>query len=120
MSGKQAKERGLLRSIALGLLLGGASAAPQILSFTCNPGIVDARMADVTVTCAVRVVDKESPLDYIYTRIRSPSGKFSIPLYFNGRRSIGLTTYTGANMATTFTVPRHAEPGFWQVSHCIT
>lgn len=105
-------------SLALVALLGGSSlvaANPKVQSLSCSPGIGDARNADVVVTCALRVVDMDSEIDFAYTRLVSPSGKFSLPLLFDGGKSFGLTSYTGANLAASATIPRHAEPGNWQV-----
>ena len=105
-------------SLALVALLAGSSlvaAGPKVQSLSCSPGIGDARNADVVVTCALRVVDTESEIDFAYTRLVSPSGKFSLPLLFDGGKSFGLTSYTGANLAASAVVPRHAEPGNWQV-----
>ena len=104
---------------ALALSLGVVRAVPQIQSFSCAPGIVDVRTKDVQVTCALRVIDKVADIDYAYTKVSSPSGKFNLPLYFDGKKSFGLTSYTGANLAATFTIPQHAEPGYWQVSYAI-
>ena len=106
-------------AVALVAILGGSSlvaAGPSVQALTCSPGIADARNADVTITCALRVIDKDSDIDYAMTRLVSPSGKFSLPLFFDGKKSFGLTSYTGANLAATTTIPRHAEPGYWQVS----
>ena len=105
----------LAAALVAALLSNYAAAAPQVQGLTCSPGIADARKTDVVVTCALRVIDKESDIDYAYTRLVSPSGKFSLPLVFDGKKSFGLTSYTGANLAATATIPRHAEPGNWQV-----
>lgn len=105
--------------LSLAALLGGSvlvDAAPKIQSLSCSPGIGDARNADVIVTCALRVVDADSEIDFAYTRLVSPSGKFSLPLLFDGGKSFGLTSYTGANLAASATIPRHAEAGYWQVN----
>ena len=108
--------RTLLAAALVAALLGDvAMAKPEVTGLTCSPGIADARKTDVVVTCALRVVDKESDIDFAYTRLVSPSGKFSLPLLFDGKKSFGLTSFTGANLAATATIPRHAEPGNWQV-----
>lgn len=76
-------------------MAGLARAEPQVQSLTCSPGIIDARAQDVIVTCALRVLDKDADLDFAYTRLVSPSGKFSLPLFFDGKKSIGLASFTG-------------------------
>lgn len=87
--------RRALAAAALVAAAGMVQAAPSVETLTCSPGIVDARVNDVVVTCAMRVVDRDADLDFAYTRLTSPSGKFSLPLFFDGRKSIGLASFTG-------------------------
>lgn len=96
------------RALAAAALVAAAGLAqvqalPSVESLTCAPGIVDARLNDVVVTCAMRVVDTDADLDFAYTRLTSPSGKFSLPLFFDGRKSIGLASFTGCVRAPCFT-----------------
>lgn len=84
-----------LTAAALAAALSLARAEPQVQTLTCSPGIVDARATDVLVTCALRVLDKDADIDFAYTRLTSPSGKFSLPLFFDGKKSIGLASFTG-------------------------
>ena len=152
--------RRALAAAALAAAMAGlARAEPQVQSLTCSPGIIDVRAQDVIVTCALRVLDKDADLDFAYTRLVSPSGKFSLPLFFDGKKSIGIASFTGCvgismciciyvyiraagmhrpsadptlsylsasvtpprtinhstNLAAQVTIPRHAEPGYWQV-----
>jgi hypothetical protein len=87
--------RRALAAAALAAVLGLAQAVPQVQTLTCSPGIVDARSTDVLVTCALRVLDRDADIDFAYTRLISPSGKFSLPLFFDGRKSIGIASFTG-------------------------
>ncbi len=86
------------RALAAAALLAALSptlALPAVQTMTCSPGIVDARSTDVLVTCALRVLDKDADIDFAYTRLTSPSGKFSLPLFFDGKKAIGLASFTG-------------------------
>lgn len=98
----------------LALHAGLVGAAPVFQGLSCGPAIVDARKNDVEVTCAARVQDKSSEIVSVLTQVVSPTGKHTIPLYFDASRSIGSHS-VGVTLAAKFVVPKNAEPGLWQV-----
>jgi len=89
-----------------------------VTQFSCTPNSANTYNQDVYVTCSVRIINREEDIDYVSTQLTSPSGKTIIPIWLTGEtRAFGNAgTATGINYATSFTIPKGSEPGYWQVS----
>lgn len=97
----------------LAVAMGTAIAAPSIQDIYCDKTKVSAWNEDQAVKCFMKLTD-DAGIDFAAAALVSPSGRQVIPLYFNENNKVAGTLKLGY-FRNELTIPRSAEPGYWQV-----